>query len=207
MQALRVVVVLVVSLLLCSTGTYAQDDGPTFYLGGGIANPMSPDEFADYYKTGYTFGAGIGIPLGQSGKLSAVGTVDYNRFSINKNRIFSDIGISGAGIAVSGGTATVLSISGNGKLKLGSESKAIPYLIAGVGFFRFSASDATVTGNGLSVTVTGETENKLGIGAGAGVDISLNEKMAMFIEARYNVGFTKGDKTHFLPLKVGLSFH
>ncbi len=88
------------------------------------------------------------------------------------------------------------------------ESRVAPYFIAGAGFFRFSRAEFEVTDTLISSTdrVLADAENTFGIAAGGGVSISLNDRWSIFLEGKYQAGFTPQSSTQYFPVKVGLSF-
>lgn len=80
------------------------------------------------------------------------------------------------------------------------------YFVAGLGFYRLSVSDLDIRQGSDVGTVTVEAENALGLNGGVGVDIAVGDNVNMFVEGQYVVGFTEGDSTGHIPVRVGLLF-
>lgn len=168
---------------------------------------MSPQEFSDFWGPKFNFGAGIGYPVGVDQKLTLVGYFDYNSFGIDEAQVIAASGAGGLGLTVSGGSIKVLTITANLKASPAPASRVVPYVIAGGGFLRLSAGDFTVSGGGQTISQSfDESESKMGVGFGGGLDIPVTGRATVFIEVRYTIGFTEGDKIQYLPLKAGLSF-
>jgi len=203
----RLLVVMTVFLLIFAQVSFAQ--GParkaTFLVNAGFAVPSAPEVFADYWKTGINVGGGIGFLLERN--LQFQGIVEYNNFAFDEDGFLNALGISGSGVAVDGASASIVTASANLRVLLstGSASTAA-YLIGGLSFFRLSTSDATVSYIGNSVTIPGDSETAAGVSFGGGISFEMNPRLDLFVEAKYGIGFTEGESTQYLPLKVGLEF-
>ena len=184
----------------------AQNENKTeFYINGGMTFPFAPNKFSDYWNKGFNFGGGIGYLINPN--LSFVGNVNYNTFSFNDEEFLNDYGFGGYGITISGADASIITVSWNLKTSLQPITTNVrPYLCGGIGYFRLSKSDVTVSLIGESETVEGDSESAVSVLFGGGTDFKINENMDFFIEFKYTIGFTEGEKTTMLPLKLGVKF-
>ena len=197
------------SVAVCVAGAQASAQSvTTIYVSGGASIPISPELFSDFWNPGYNIGGGVSRSLGSTGRLALQGFVDYSTHSMDEDALLSGAGVAGAAVTTSGGSVNFITVSENLRLMLSApESKTRPYLMGGAGIFRASASDLTVTGGGMSVTQGfDESETKFGLGFGAGLDIGLNARSGVFVEARYSIGLTAPEATHFLPIRIGIFF-
>jgi len=179
---------------------------PQVYLGGGIAFPTAPQAFKDDYKMGYNLGGGIGFSL--SPTVSYMLTVGYASFPFDVSGINARYGIpSGATVSVDGGTVSGLDVLGDFKFSLMPKGVSV-YLIAGVGYFNMSMSDATVKvsyqGHSSSTTVSSDSKSAFCASGGAGVDVPVSGKIGVFVEGRYFIAFTSGGNTSYVPVKAGV---
>jgi len=191
-------------LIITSVSAQARYS-PEFYGYGGISFPAGPDEFTDYWRMGFNFGGGIGVPVNPN--LTLVGYVAYNTFRFDDDKFLRDYGFAGYGISISGGEASILVFSGNLKANLGPGGQVRPYLCGGGGFFRLSLSDITVYAvTGESETVEGTSETAFSILLGAGIEIPIGARMDLFAEGGYTIGFTEDESTSMFPVKLGIKF-
>lgn len=178
---------------------------PEFYGNSGISFPIGPDEFSDYWRMGFNFGGGIGYPI--SPNLSLVGYFDFNNFRFDDDKYLRDYGFAGYGISISGGEASIITLSGNLKATLHTTTSSVhPYLWGGIGFFKLSIGDITIYGPGGAVSVEGDSESAFSVLVGGGIDFVIGERMDLFIEGKYVIGFTEGESTQMFPVKFGIKF-
>ncbi len=190
-------------LAIFTTACIAQEvESPvTLYVNGGLAIPTNPQSFSDYWNMGFDVGGGLGYAFTPSVALTA--SFDYNRFGLNADKF----GVSGYGISITGGEASILTFMGNAKLSVPLESSPVtPYMLAGAGVFHLSINDVNVSGYGSSLTMSSDSETDFAVQFGAGIDIQAAEKTSLFLQIGYGLGFTKGDKTGEFPLKAGVAF-
>lgn len=197
-----------IALLLITQPTLAGTTGGVaykteFYINSGVSFPIGPDEFSDYWRMGYNFGGGMGIPV--SSNIILIGYFQYNSFRFDDDEFLQDWGLTGYGISISGGEASIMTISGTIKATLGQTPLPMrPYLCGGVGFFKLSIGDITVYDGYSSETAEGDSENAFSILFGAGVDFTIGGRIGLFIEGQYVIGYTEGESTQIFPLKVGI---
>ena len=178
---------------------------PEFYANSGISFPTGPDEFTDYWRMGFNFGGGIGYSV--SPNLTLVGYFDFNNFRFDDDKFLRDYGFSGYGISISGGEASIITLSGNLKATLQTSPSSLhPYFCGGIGFFKFSIGDVTVYEPGGSATAEGDSESAFSVLFGAGIDFVIGKRMDLFIEGKYAIGFTEDGSTQMFPIKLGIKF-
>jgi opacity protein-like surface antigen len=182
-----------------------QDEDASVFINTGFSIPTAPDEFSDYWKTGFNIGGGIGFPIIRNLRFQV--DLEYNSFAFDEDTFIDDLSYGGTGISISGGTASILTAAVNLKalIPTGSYSKT-PYLIGGVSFFALSISDGTVRYEQYTRTIGGDSDPAIGLSLGAGISFVMNPNMNIFIEARYGIGFTEDEDTQYIPFKVGLEF-
>jgi opacity protein-like surface antigen len=160
------------------------------YVGAGLSLPLNPQSFSDQWNMGYN--GGIGYGFGLTHAFSVIGSLEYNYFTIDKKK----------NADITGGSVSIVTISGNVKCKPVSGSNPIsPYLLGGLGFFYLSTSNEAV---GKTLIKSGDSESAILILLGAGFDFHINNTDNVFIEAKYGVGFAKKENTTYLPVRIGL---
>jgi len=175
----------------------------SIYLGGGIALPMSPSSFSDFWSMGYSFGGGLGYAFSPS--LAFVGQVDYNNFALDGDAILEQSGFGGMGISISGGSASIFSISGNLRANLIPTPNSLsPYFIGGIGYATVSTGDFTLSGGGQSITEGGFSESHMSVLFGVGLDIPASEALDVFLEGKYGIVFTEDQTSNYIPLRAGV---
>jgi opacity protein-like surface antigen len=182
-----------------------QTEDASVFINTGFSIPSAPNEFSDYWKTGFNIGGGIGFPIIRNLRFQV--DLEYNSFAFDEDTFIDDLSYGGTGISISGGTASILTAAVNLKalIPTGSYSKT-PYLIGGVSFFALSISDGTVRYEQYTRTIGGDSDPAIGLSLGAGISFVMNPNMNIFIEARYGIGFTEDEDTQYIPFKVGLEF-
>ena len=197
---------LALSLLTIIAVTSVAWSQPELYLGGGIAFPTGPQDFTDGWKMGYNAGGGIGFSI--SPAVSYILSVGYASFPFDVSGINARYGIpSGATVSVDGGSVSGLDVLGDFKFSLMPKGVSL-YLIAGVGYFNLSMSDATVKvsyqGRSISTTVSSDSKSAFCASGGAGIDVPVNGKIGIFVEGRYFIAFTSGGNTSYVPVRAGV---
>ena len=177
-------------------------------LCGGISIPLKPDLFNDYWGAGYSIGAGYGHFLNARQTVALQTWLNYSSHPLDEDELLKAVGGVGSDVSISGGSADILTIAVNLKVSTGSvDSKAVPYLTAGAGLFRLSASDATFVGSGQTISQEfGEAEHKIGLSFGAGLNLNLTDRSGIFVEAKYEIGLTEDETTQYIPLRIGVFF-
>jgi opacity protein-like surface antigen len=199
------VALLVVLVLSTVSGSTAQTEPPSkthLLMSAGVSLPGSPQLFRDYWSMGFGGGAGIEYAIGPVASIG--GSVEYNGFRFDSEKFLAQFGFGGLGVEVSGGNISAVVVAANVKAMLGTTpGVATPYLTAGMGIMSVSSSDVVVTYQGSSSKTSVDGETAFGITGGAGLEIPAGSAW-IFVEAKYGVGFTKGESTGIWPLRAGL---
>jgi len=182
---------------------FSQEPGKVKLLANaGFSFPFQlAGEFyeAKFWKTGYNWGVGMGYTL--SSNLSCVGYFDYSNFAFNDIE-FKDVDFDG-------GSAQLISISGNLRGALfPTPSFVSPYLIAGIGYLNFSLKDITVTTSWERGSSRVEySESAFLILLGTGFDVRISQRLDLFLEGKYNTGYTSITNVKYFQLKTGFNFY
>jgi len=175
------------------------------YGNAGISFPIGPEDFSKYWKMGFNFGIGGGYVINPN--LTLITYADFNSFSFDGDKWLKDNGLGGYGISLSGGGISIYTFSENLKITLPTtQSPVHPYLCGGAGLFIFSVND--IESNDSTFTGKGYSENAFSVLLGAGADIAMGERVSLFVEGKYAIGFTKktDGNTQILPIKIGIKF-
>jgi opacity protein-like surface antigen len=182
------VVVLLLSLSLCG---FAQDRRWTVNAGGGFS-PLLGD-LDNRLNNGWNITGGAGYNFGSGISVSA--DYMYDRFGISQRLLDGSPGSSG--------NAHVWSLTLDPKFPLKYVGRVRPYLVGGVGYYRFSVPNFALPA-GQSVT-NGDSHSGPGGSLGLGFDVNLGDTgLMLFSEARYHYASTGSVTLHMVPLTVGI---
>jgi hypothetical protein len=198
----KTLTIVVIAIGILITGLHAESTNKfELYVNGALAFPLGPDDFSDYWRLGYlNVGGGVGYSI-----IPAISTnvyFDWCNFGFDGEKFAHDIGLGGE-ISIMGLDASVMTITGNMKVTIPSGTVR-PYFWGGLGLFILSIDDGSVSGGGLVVPVPGDSENALGLAFGAGIDFAAAKTLDIFVDGRIVLGFTEGESTMILPLRLGL---
>lgn len=194
---------LVLAAIIFSVNTAsAQSRRNQIELFGGVAIPLAPEEFKNYYKLGGSLhgqyvlfpSPNLGISLG----------VAVEGFTVDQDAVLEDYGLVGAGVEVDA-TASIV------ELGIGVR----PYLTpatANTQFFLFGMGTYNVLKEKVTATYLGQTEtvevdgNEFGVAGGAGFEIPAGEKLNIIIQGLTRFIFTEGSTTSFVGITAGVVF-
>ena len=179
-------------------GANAQVPTPfSFYAGGAVSVPSSPDGFKDGFKTGYhgMIGAGYkALPM-----LQVVGKVEYHNFGFD----FGDLS------GIDGGNSKVWMFGADGRYNFNLPAAPVaPFVFGGLGMANVKQSEFSGTSlitSTLNATVP-EDQNKMYWNIGAGFDWKVSPTIKLFLQGRYVNVNMDGDAMTFIPVTVGLRF-
>ncbi len=216
MRHTRTILLAVLGLALVASCAYAQRTPGTYSIGafGGVAMPQGPEEFKDYFKSGYGFGGEVKYNVNP--KMSLAGSFSMITFGIKEDAFGDDIGIEDAKVTIEGGGIKVNAIQANVLYYLMPAGSATElYAIGGAGYYmqKMESPDK------VEVEVEGETydltdmfdmgeedgENDIGVQFGLGMDLPLGS-MNLFFEGKYHIVFTEDESTKLLTVMAGLRF-
>lgn len=126
--------------------------------------------------------------------------------------------------AASGARASAPAVYVSAIGKLPTSSIVTPYAILGFGMTFLSFGDVSVTGDGTGVTATDAqgqdhqivpagtasssipSQTKFGLQFGAGGEVKVSKLIKIFLEVHYNMIFTEGGNSNYIPIMVGATF-
>jgi hypothetical protein len=168
----------------------AESGDIQIFLNGGLQLPLSPNAFKDNWNLG--FGGGVGVVYSLTPIIRITGEFDFHYFGLDQ----SGLNIP-AGERAEGGEAMIMYASGGVRIlpmaNSGNSMQLI--LLAGGGFYRVQTTDLK---SSTYTFAEGDEENTFGVHAGCGVEFK-----GFFAEALFILGFTEGDPTGHLPIRVG----
>lgn len=160
-----------------------------FGLLGGLSMPMG--DFGDVAKMGFHIGGFGAARLSETSPIKIRAELVYNRFGAEG---FEDVGEVDVD-----GNYSILSITGNAIYDLPAEGMVRPYVMGGLGLYRFTASvDADIPGAGDVDSSASETEFGFNIGGGLNFQLS---GFATFVEIRYHSA-----DADYIPISFGIRF-
>ncbi len=198
----KILIVLIAAAWLSGTADAASY---RYLFNAGISYPVAPKNFNDYWKIGFNLGVGFErkISDGWYGQVY----FDYNTFAIDDSKYTKSKGYFESGLSVEGGAASILVVSANLKRMMArARSGEAPYLIGGIGIYRFSIATGSFAAADTTVEIPNSSQNTVGMNVGVGVDVRIGFRTSFYLEGRYFVGFTSSDFTHHVPLRVGIIF-
>jgi opacity protein-like surface antigen len=199
----KLILIAVILLAFAATSAAQQQMKPVFYAGGGIAMPIGPTFFKDYWKMGIGFGGGVGLQF--SPQMEVIGKFYYNTFGFDWDKVIAGTsGVTGDGLdfqAIEFGVDFKYMMTAGGE---GAPFK--PFFIAGVGFAQAKFTDGSVSGGTVTIPIStgGFSETKLALSGGAGFDYMFSPQMGFWVEGRFAMIVTEGESTTYLPLRAGI---
>lgn len=216
----RLAIAMVLASISASAGAQERQK-LEFFAGAGLGLPLAPEGFKDVWKEGYGVGGGASYRF--NSRISILGRVDYDRFAFDAQGLRDQVDlvltpydflIPDFEVSVEGGETSILSFAGEVKVSLiGDEHKVSPYVTGGGGVARLSVADATLSISssgfdprffGSPDTIEGVSETAPLIVFGGGTDMRLSERIALFVEARYQRLFTEDESTDHASVRGGI---
>lgn len=187
---------------------------------GGIALPMAPEEFKDYYKMGYSFhGQYVIFPSSRLGISFGVG---YEPFSVDEDALIEDAsGYSKDDLEAMGidfeldMSLSVLELCAGVRPYLTVPEANTQIFLFGTGTYNLMKAKADLSMSyydesiGEYVTYSYEDsadENKFGLAAGAGIEVPMGAMMNLIFQGLYRFIFTEDETTSFLGITMGVVF-
>lgn len=201
------VIVLTVLLTICIAGqVFAQKRLPQFEIFGGVAIPLAPDVFKDYYKMGFSGHAQYVIfPSPQLGISFGAG---YEAFTFDGDKFLTDLeaatGLNLTGLEATG-SASIIELGIGIRPYLTSPEMGTQFYLFGMGTYNLMTDKGEIT-DGVD-TYGGESDfNKIGIAGGVGIELPAGESMNIILQGLYRHILTEGEATSFLGVTIGLAF-
>jgi len=204
------VLTIVVLLVLTSSG-FSQFENVSrksqIELFGGLAIPLAPEEFKDYFKLGYSIhGQYVMFP---SPKLGISFTAAYEPFTFDGDKFLEDLQALDpytdySGVTVDG-QASVFELGVGVRPYLTSPEANTQFFLFGMGTYNILKTEATVSYLGFSSKST-DDEKKFGIAGGAGLEMPMTETLNLILQGVYRMIFTEDESTTFLGVTAGVVF-
>jgi len=201
-----VIVILLVLFVVSLTSVFAQSRKPQIELFGGVAIPLAPDGFKDYYKMGFSgHGQYVIFP---SPKLGVSFGAAYEKFTFDGDKLLEDFGLAGLGLDVTG-SASVIELGVGLRPYLTPVESNTQMFLFGMGTYNFIKSEATISYQGLEESYSDDL-NKFGLAAGAGLELPAGTSMNIILQGVFRFIFTSdeemGGTTQFVGITAGLAF-
>jgi hypothetical protein len=175
--------------------------------------PQSPDRFVDIWNPGAGIGAEARLHLSKFDALSVGFAVQT--FGLDRQKYLGSVGPRvGATWEVIGGGSIQTSLLTVDYVRYFTRPRSGPgfYLLAGGGFYMERPKDieieATIIYPGFPkykfTADADEPENRPGLNGGAGVELRLSSRIALAVESRYHLFFSRNENTSFLTVSGGL---
>jgi hypothetical protein len=202
-----VIVILLVLFVVSLTSVFAQSRKPQIELFGGVAIPLAPDGFKDYYKMGFSgHGQYVIFP---SPKLGVSFGAAYEKFTFDGDKFIEDyFGGQIEGLDVTG-SASVIELGVGVRPYLTPVESNTQFFLFGMATYNFLKSEATASYQGFEESVSDDL-NKFGLAAGAGLELPAGTSMNIILQGVFRFIFTSDDEmggtTQFVGITAGLAF-
>jgi len=157
-------------------------------LEGGIGMPLQPAAFNDLWNASFPLSLGVSYVI--IPRVEVKGWVTYAKWSISGIPAKDAIGVGGVTV-ISGGSITTLFYGASAKISPFPNSRMLPYIEVGGGYFHSSGEDLTVSLNGERILVNSMEDASgpafLGV---FGMEYGFNERWNVYAEMDYYIGFT-----------------
>ncbi len=206
-----ITVMLVLALGVLSTG-FAQFEQvsrqPQIEVFGGLAIPLSPQDFSDYYKLGTSIhGQYVIFP---SPRLGVSFGVSYEPFTFDGQKFMDDLQAADPYTDYTDfgvdGKATILELGVGVRPYLTSPEAATQFFVFGMGTFNKVSTEVSVSYNNREFYNSTDSENKFGFAAGAGLEMPMTESFNLIIQGLYRLVFATDENFSFLGITTGLVF-
>ena len=192
-------------LVFLISSAFAQERNFSAVGGVGVSFPTSPDDFKDYQDKGISISGGLYYSLNNHIKIG----IQSGRYNFNLDS--SDLP---TGFSISGGDGSVFILMPSIRLTASSSGRFVPFVQAGLGYFRSDISDVTleihIDDEDIStVGFTVEADdgmNSFGYMAGGGVEVALNNRSSLVLESGLIVGQTEHEVTMLIPVEFKYLF-
>lgn len=192
-------------------GSAGAQQKPIYFVTTGFAAPASTS-LSDLWYPG--IGIGVGAEYFFHPSLAVQGQINYVRFGFDEGKFKAENDALGVVTDTKGGEKHLFSAYASLKYTKTIDSddldvRAVPYGVCGLGVLSYSEAGIDVIEIGGQVFyVDGLSATGFAVNAGAGIDIRLTDRVHLFVEGRFEVGFTSGERgsTQLFPARVGLSF-
>ncbi len=181
---------------------------PQIEVFGGLAVPLSPKDFSDYYKVGLSLhGQYVMFP---TPKLGVSFALAFEGFSFDGDKFMQDIQASDPFTDYSGvtaeGSANIIEFGVGVRPYLTSPEANMQVFLYGMATYNILKTKSDLSYNGTNFYSGEDKENKFGIAVGPGIEIPLNDTMNLIGQGVFRYIFTSDEGTSFLGITTGMVF-
>ena len=200
-------VIAIMLILLSSCYAMSQSDSefvktPEISISAGLSIPYLPYPFKNFWKTGFNMGFGYGykVSSGSLGYGTVGGKVEYNQFPFDREGLMRELKIT-SNIPIEGKATVAFTVmaTARGTFATGQNAFA-PFFVLGLGYMNVSSGE--ITFNGVTVRPR-ETRGGLSYQLGGGLDVAASERVKIFVEAKFFMGFTSDPGRQYFPIVLG----
>jgi hypothetical protein len=194
------------------------EDKPPMMVGfhGGIAMPLGPETFKEFWTMGFAANADFSYPITRL--FSAMAGVGLSSLSFDEDGFqdYYNSLVGNWGGVIPGGTTANIQIDGPnfqiielllgvrfGQPYMGERFRF--YLCAGPGYYFMDATFDN-TGSMAGLGSYDLSDSKIGVWGGAEVFLGLTDKLALSLVPRYHMIMTEGDALSYLQATLGISY-
>ncbi|MGB2869894.1 MAG: hypothetical protein WBD36_15705 [Bacteroidota bacterium] len=165
-----------------------------YSLHAGVAFPVGPPAFYDYWKPGFAVGGALGFPLMRSWSIQA--GIEYAGFSLDADRFLKGIKRDPKDNSITGGNSSFLVFSGSMRFLPVQEQPLPLFFCGGVHVLYSSVAQSRANFSGFEVIQNRESFTSAGIFFGGGVEFSTKSSMNVFFEARYMFALLRNQRAN-----------
>jgi len=203
----RAVVLTTAFLLGASLPLQTQNQpGNLLNLHTGVAFPMSPQPFSDFWSLGIMFGGGLTVPIAPATSLEFL--FDYENFGLDDEAFFKALEIQPTDHSVSGSRTTIICLSSNIRYHLGDTSISPFFVGAGSGFLLTTIGAGTANYKGYIITQGRKSHLRLFLRGTFGIDFIVTKEIGAYVCAQYTFAVGKNELTNTdaLSMVAGATF-
>lgn len=172
-------------------------------ISGGTAIPSLPYPFKEFWKSGINIGFGYGYSMnpGSLGYGSLFGTVGYNRFPFDREGYVNALNVNPATTGIEGDATSIITLMGTLKGTFSTNKQSVaPYFLFSLGYMNVTSGQIRWKG---AIARPKETKAGFAYELGAGLDVPANERVTIFAEGKFFLGFTSEPGRQYFPICIG----
>jgi opacity protein-like surface antigen len=187
---------------LTGTSYAAGERQLTRRLAGGSCFPVHSELLTDLHSSGLNLEGGVGalLPIG----IRVYGAYDFNSLFVDEQGVTEYVESQDpsfdTGSVVDANPTRIHTAMAVAFVPLTKTVAAKPYVLCGIGWMWVSAGDITYSGG----TLGGSEDSGFATALGGGIDFRAGPTINVFVEAVWYVGFTEGNTTQIIPLRIGV---
>ncbi len=176
---------------------------PVFYFNTGLSKPFAPEEFSQYWRSGYNIGVAVGFPLTERFELQ--GLLFYDNLALDDTRYIETITDKTAYASVTDGDTHIAELWANAKVYMPTDQsdKVIPFLTGGVCVANKLVTEKKIFTEQKTYTEKKQSDTVPGAGFGLGFNIEMGSGTSLDVQVRLHALFTK-DISIYAPVILGV---